>query len=154
MHSRRFFEGLFGAFPGACLTMLIKSGEKVAGAAVAVQFRDVLTVLCAHSLRSYHRLFPNNLLYWELMRRACEEGFRAFDFGRSSPNTGPAVFKMRWGARAEQLYWHYALPEGAPVPGETSSANPRFRLASALWRRMPRAVTDLVGPRLIAHLPG
>ncbi len=165
-HPRRFFEaalGLSNAVPSVHCSLFpipyaqlvtIKAGRQTIGGAILIAFRDTVEAPWISCSRSHFEKCPNNLLYWEILRRACDDGFRLFDFGRSSPNTGPAVFKMRWGARAEQLYWHYALPEGAVLPGETGSANPRFRLASALWRRTPRAMTNLLGPRLIAHLPG
>jgi len=171
-HPRRFFEEVkrsFGAAfcPEAFKThsegrgedaasefVVVRYGRLTIGGAILLRFRDTMEVPWISCSRRWFDKCPNNLLYWQLMKRACEEGLRVFDFGRSSPGTGPAVFKMRWGARAEQLYWHYVLPPGAPLPGETSSANPTFRLASALWKRMPRALTDSVGPRLIAHLPG
>jgi len=134
--------------------VVVKDRSDTVGGAIVFSFRETVEVPWVSCSRPHFDKCPNNLLYWEILRRACEQGFRLFDFGRSSPNSGAAVFKMRWGARAEQLYWHYILPEGAALPRETSSANPRFRLASALWKRMPRAVTNFLGPRLIAHLPG
>ena len=152
-HPRRFFEEVLRRF-GASELVVVKDGPQTIGGAILLSFRDTVEAPWISCSRSHFEKCPNNLLYWEIMRRACEEGFRLFDFGRSSPNTGPAVFKMRWGARAEQLYWHYVLPKGANLPGETGSANPKFRLASALWKRAPRALTDFMGPRLIAHLPG
>ena len=134
--------------------VVVKAGSEVIGGAILFRFRDTIEVPWISCSRPHFELCPNNILYWEIMRRACEEGFRTFDFGRSSRDTGPATFKMRWGARVEQLYWHYALPDGASMPRETGVSNPRFQLASNLWKRTPQAVTDCVGPRLIRHLPG
>ena len=89
---------------------VVKDGDEVIGGAILLRFRDTVEVPWISCLRSRFEQCPNNILYWEMMRRACDEGLRIFDFGRSSPDTGPAVFKMRWGARSEQLYWHYILP--------------------------------------------
>jgi serine/alanine adding enzyme len=152
-HPRRFFEAVLAGVASSEL-VTISDGSETIGGAILVWFRDKVEVPWISCSRRYFEKCPNNLLYWELMRHACERGFRVFDFGRSSPDTGPAVFKMRWGARAEQLYWHYVLPDGAALPDETGSASPKFRLASAIWKRMPRAITNSLGPRLIAHLPG
>jgi FemAB-related protein (PEP-CTERM system-associated) len=160
-HPPRFFAAVlrsFGAAAGMNCTgselVVVKDGSHVIGGAILLKFRDTVEAPWISCSRAHFEQCPNNILYWELMRRACEEGYRIFDFGRSSPNTGPAVFKMRWGARAEQIYWHYVLPNGGPLPAEANSSNPRFRLASALWKRAPRALTGVLGPRLIAHLPG
>lgn len=156
-HPLRFFVAVLKTYAVSntqAELAVVKDGSHVIGGAILLKFRDTVEAPWISCSRVHFEQCPNNILYWELMRRACEEGFRIFDFGRSSPNTGPAVFKMRWGARAEQLYWHYVLPNGGPLPSEANSSNPRFRLASALWKRAPRAVTSFLGPRLIAHLPG
>jgi serine/alanine adding enzyme len=162
-HPLRFFAAVierFGADSGAEVgnvraeLAVVKDGSEVIGGAILFRFRDTLEVPWISCSRERFEQCPNNILYWEIMRRACEQGCRKFDFGRSSPDTGPATFKMRWGARVEQLFWHYILPDGGTMPAETGSANPKFRLASALWKRAPRAVTGFLGPKLIAHLPG
>lgn len=152
-HPFRFFAAVLRCLRGSEL-VAVKDGDDVIGGAILIKFRDTVEVPWISCLRSRFEQCPNNILYWEMMRRACDDGLSIFDFGRSSPDTGPAVFKMRWGARADQLYWHYMLPEGGVLPAETGSSNPKFRLASALWRRAPRVLTGFFGPRLIAHLPG
>ena len=152
-HPLRFFKAVL-ARVGSSELVVVRDGQEVIGGAILIRHRDSVEVPWISCLRSRFEHCPNNILYWEMMCKACDEGLRKFDFGRSSPDTGPAVFKMRWGARAEQLYWHYALPHGAALPSETGSRNPKFELASRVWRRTPRAVTDFVGPRLIGHLPG
>ncbi len=152
-HPMRFFTAVLRCVKGSQL-VVVRDGDQVVGGAITLRFGDRLEVPWISCLRSRFEQCPNNILYWQMMKRACEDGIRTFDFGRSSPNTGPATFKMRWGARADKLYWHYILPEGATLPSETGSSNPRFRLASDLWKRTPRVVTDFLGPRLIAHLPG
>lgn len=168
-HPRVFFENVLGLLrvnsrepyveknrsaSATAELVVVKDGSNIIGGAILIYFRDTVEVPWVSCSRSHFDKCPNNLLYWVILRRACELGLRIFDFGRSSPSTGPAVFKMRWGARAEQLYWHYVLPNGASLPGETSSANPKFQLASAVWKHAPRCFTDFVGPRIIGHLPG
>lgn len=153
-HPKRFFESVLSAFQERAELVVVKAARRVIGGAILFEFRDTIEVPWISCSRSHFELCPNNILYWEIMRRACEQGVRTFDFGRSSPDTGPATFKMRWGARAEQLYWHYILGEGSSMPGETSASNPRFQRASELWKRLPAAVTNSLGPRLIRHLPG
>lgn len=163
-HPIRFFGAVMRCFDAASRPeaagkaqaelAIVKDDSEVVGGAILVKFRDTLEVPWISCSRERFEQCPNNILYWEIMRRACEQGCRRFDFGRSSPDTGPATFKMRWGARVEQLYWHYLLPDGGMMPAETGSSNLRFRLASELWKRTPHAVTGFLGPRLIAHLPG
>lgn len=165
-HPQSFFEAVLRTFASEehpelvegrakCAELVVvKASERVIGGAILFRFRDTIEVPWISCSRPHFELCPNNMLYWEILRQACEEGFTTFDFGRSSPDTGPATFKMRWGARSEQLYWHYFLPDGGSMPAETGVANPKFQLASNLWKRTPRVVTDYLGPKLIRHLPG
>lgn len=153
-HPIRFFDSVLRCRGCNAELVVVKDASEVIGGAILIKLGDTVEVPWISCSRSHFEQCPNNILYWELMRHACDHGFRTFDFGRSSPNTGPAIFKMRWGAREEQLYWHYLLPEGGALPAETGVSNPKFQLASSLWKRVPRRLTDLVGPRLIGHLPG
>lgn len=153
-HPKRFFEVVLERLGGRAELVVVRHGVEVVGGAVLVKFRDTVEAPWISCSRLHFELCPNNILYWEIIRRACDEGFRTFDFGRSSPDTGPAIFKMRWGARDEQLYWHYVLPDGESMPEETSSANRRFHQASEIWKRVPSALAGYLGPKLIRHLPG
>lgn len=153
-HPKRFFEVILQAFADRSELVVVRAGAEVIGGAILFRYRDTVEAPWISCSRAHFELCPNNILYWEIMRRACEEGLNVFDFGRSSPDTGPATFKVRWGARVEQLYWHYVLPEGASMPDETGVSNPRFHRASDAWKRTPKALTDILGPKLIRHLPG
>ena len=152
MHSRRFFEALFTEFPGAALTVLVTLGSTVVGAAVAVQFRDTLTVLCAHSLRSYHKLFPSNLLYWRLLEVAIERGCSLVDFGRSPRGSGIYEFKKLWGMEDCPLYRQFLPVLGTPKLGEgrDSFAHRAFAL---LWRKVPVGLATALGPPIFSRLP-
>lgn len=152
MHSLRFFEALFDRFPEAVLTVLIKRGEAVAGAAVAVQFRDVLTVLCAHSLRSYHKLFPNNLLYWRLFEVAIERGCTVADFGRSPRGSGIYEFKKLWGMEDHQLCCSILPLRRTPKLGERRDSV-AYRIFSRIWQGVPIPVARVIGPAVFARLP-
>ena len=65
----------------------------------------------ASSLREYFSLCPNNLLYWEMIRWGCKNGYQRFDFGRSSPDSGTYRFKKQWGAKEEAAPLAVRQPE-------------------------------------------
>ena len=152
MHAERFFDVLFATFPENALTVQIRLDDGVVGAAVAVWFGDVLTVICAHSLREHNRLFPNNLLYWTLFECAIERGCTVADFGRSPRGTGIHKFKLGWGM--EECPLHYVR---IPVRGEPETEDRRegsaYRAFSAVWRHTPMPVARFIGPRIFAKLP-
>ena len=49
------------------------------------------------------------VLYWELIKNACERGCKRFHLGRSTAQSGGEMFKKKWNAEPVQLYWHYLL---------------------------------------------
>ena len=92
------------------------------------------------------------LLYWEVLRYAIQQGYQHFDFGRSTVDSGTYRFKKQWGAKAKQLYWHYWLADGQPLP-KLSPDNPKYRLAIAVWKKLPLIVANQLGPGIVKNLP-
>ncbi len=143
-HSLKFFQAILTEFADARL-VLVQLGRDVIGGAVCLVCKDKMLVPWASSLRPYFRLCPNNLLYWEAIRTACEEGLRYFDFGRSSRDSGTYKFKKQWGAREEPLYWQSNASGG---DGIDESQHRMLGYVVQVWQRLPVGVTRLVGPAL------
>jgi hypothetical protein len=75
-----------------------------------------------------------------------------FDFGRSTPDSGPYRFKAQWGASPIPLHWHYWV-RGNSSPPELNPNNPKYRLAIKVWQHLPVSVTRLIGPSIVKNLP-
>jgi len=151
VHARRFFQAILDAFGDQARIALVRKGEQAIGGLIALAFKDSLIVPWASSLRQYLSLCPNMLLYWEMLRSACVEGFQRFDFGRSSRNSGTYRFKRQWGAVEEALFW-YAIPIGACPRQRLSSADPKGALLARLWRSLPLHATRWLGPHVRKYL--
>ncbi len=153
VYGKDFFRHILRTFPESSwiCTIYTKDREPVA-AGFLVGFKDVLEIPWASSLRRYNRFSPNMLLYWSVLKLACERGYRIFDFGRSTPNEGTFRFKEQWGAKPVQLYWHYWMRNGQPMP-ELNPHNPKYRMAIGAWQRMPLFLTNLIGPHIVKNLP-
>jgi FemAB-related protein (PEP-CTERM system-associated) len=151
VHARRFFSVMFEAFGGRARVALVRRGTTPIGSLIALAFKDVLAVPWASSLREHRTLCPNNLLYWEMIRAACAEGFHRFDFGRSSRDSGTYVFKRQWGALEEPLFWY-----SIPVRGQGRQARPTAGRGAAIltgsWRRLPLVLTRSLGPHIRKYL--
>jgi hypothetical protein len=117
-----------------------------------IGFKEVIEIPWASSLREYNRLSPNMLLYWTAIEHSCKQGAKTFDFGRSSPDSGPYKFKQQWGTHPKLLYWHYWLRNGGPLP-ELNPHNPKYQMAVNVWKHLPLAVTKLLGPAIVKNLP-
>jgi FemAB-related protein (PEP-CTERM system-associated) len=152
VYPRRFFLEILRRFPDHAVIVAARVGDRPAGAAFLLRYRDRIEVPWVSTLREFNRVNANTLLYWELLKVAIERGCGTFDFGRSSKGSGTFEFKKQWGAEPVQLYWHYWLAPGTGLPGLTP-ANPRFALAIRAWQRLPVPVANLLGPLIVKDLP-
>ncbi len=151
VHARQFFTRMASALGRQMRVILVRDGCKTIGAGIALFFKDGVLVPWASSLREHRSKCPNNLLYWDAIQYGCKEGYRTFDFGRSSIGSGTYEFKKQWGAQPKQLYWQVLNVNGAG--GATISTDDRrYRLVIDAWRRLPVSVTRVMGPRIRKYL--
>jgi FemAB-related protein (PEP-CTERM system-associated) len=147
VHSLAFFANIFREFGEKAKIVLVRDGSKTVGGLICLFYKDSVFVPWASSLREYFAKCPNNLLYWHTIQYACERKCRYFHFGRSSIGSGTHKFKQQWGAKERQLYWGFLFSK--PAQTYTPMAdNPKYRLASEIWKRLPLSFTILLGPHL------
>jgi FemAB-related protein (PEP-CTERM system-associated) len=158
VHARGFLGAVLEAFGPRARIALVRKGHAPVGGLVALAHKDSLVIPWATCLKEYFALCPNMLMYWETLRTACREGFRRFDFGRSSRNSGTYQFKRQWGAHEEPAFW-YAIPLAARANGHDSHASAAAAsgghakgLVVKAWQRLPLPVTRWLGPRLRRYL--
>jgi len=151
VHAPRFFRAVFASFGDRARIALLRKGRTPVGGLLALAFKDSLVVPWVSCLKDYFSLYPNMLLYWEILRTACAEGFRRFDFGRSSRHSGTYRFKRQWGAREEPLFWYTIPLTGRRRPPMSSEGRGAVLLANA-WRRLPLGVTRRLGPPIRKYL--
>ena len=148
---RLFFETL-DTFPDNANLFVVRLDGVPVAAALTIGFRERLEIPFASSLREFNRYSVNMLLYWRVLQFAISSGYRSFDFGRSTIDSGPYRFKKQWGAEADTLHWYYSLGADAEMPNLRPD-NPKFQAAVRLWRKLPLPVANWLGPRLVRNLP-
>jgi len=152
VHSRLLFKNILAEFPGSTWICCVYKDKEPVAAGFLVGFKERLETPWASSLRRHNRYGPNMLLYWTVLKLACDKGFRFLDFGRSTPGEGTYRFKQQWGAKPVPLYWYYWMRNGGPPP-ELNPKNPKYRMAINIWKRLPVSLTRLLGPAIIKKLP-
>ena len=152
VYGRAFFGRVLEEFAAAARVHVVRKGAEPVAAGITIGFRQTVEVPWASSLRAYRTLSPNNLLYWSIIEQAIADGRRTLDFGRSTPHEGTYEFKRQWGAVPSPLFWEYALVTGADVPDQ-SPANPKFKPAIELWKRLPVPVATAIGPHIVRSIP-
>lgn len=145
---RAFFERIVASFPEISLLGVTYLNDRAVAAGLGFIWRDEFEMTWSSSLKELRALKPNMLLYWDYMRELIGRGVRRFNFGRSTPGSGPHEFKLSWGASDEPLPW-IQWPETGSGSGESRAAN----MASAVWRHLPLPVANAIGPALARQLP-
>jgi len=152
VYGKTFFAEILESFPESSRIGVVYLKDQPVAAGFLYGFRRVLEIPWASSDRRYNRLAPNMLLYSSVLKYGCEQGFRVFDFGRSTPGGGTYSFKEQWGAEPVQLHWHYWLANGGPLP-DLSPSNTKFKWAISLWQRLPLFVSEHLGPSIVKFIP-
>ena len=152
VYGKNFFRNILETFPDTTRIISVMLGGKTVASGILTWFKDTLEVPWASSISDYREKCPNNLLYWEAIRFAIGNGSGKFDFGRSTPGEGTYRFKKQWGARPVQLYWQYLLGQGKEVP-ELNPDNPKYRMAIKVWQKLPLAMANVLGPRIVRNIP-
>lgn len=117
-----------------------------------MQNKGIMEIPWASTLARVNHMNANMYMYWEVLQFAIAQSNTFFDFGRSSKDAGTYRFKKQWGAKPQQLYWYYWLPEGQALP-ELNPDNPKYKLLIAVWKRLPVWLTKIIGPLIIKYLP-
>jgi len=150
--AKRYFAALQREFGNdvEIMTVLGPQGE-VLSSVLSFYFRDEILPYYAGDYPAARDLAANDFKYWELMRRACARGIKVFDYGRSKVGTGPYAFKKNWGFEPTPLHYEYCLLRRDSIP-QNNPANAKFRVFIALWRRLPLAVANTLGPHIVRNL--
>jgi len=150
----RFIKSLWDVFsPSGQLELLLalKEGAALAGI-MLFKFKDRVSAEFAASDESFKDLSPNHFLFWEAIQMAHREGYRLFDFGRTSPDNHHLMdFKRRWGAEVIDLpefRSHVQLSDAAEHRGQGW----KERLVETIVRRAPICAQELIGSSIYQHM--
>jgi serine/alanine adding enzyme len=149
---RAFFEALPRLFPEQVRFGVVYRGDEPCAAGCGFVWKGEMEMTWASSLLEYKRSAPNMLLYWSFMERAIAEGLHTFNFGRSSPGTGPHRFKRQWGGADVPLPW-LQWSRGPMSATPTPDGSSLFRTATEVWKRVPVGLATRIGPYLARRIP-
>jgi CelD/BcsL family acetyltransferase involved in cellulose biosynthesis len=153
VHSLGFFRAMLTALPGTARVLIVRDREgRAVGAAVCLFFRDTIMVPWVSSLREAFALCPNFVLYWEVIRFGCRQGYRVLDLGRSFKSAGTFEFKRQWGAQPHTLPWIFVDGRPGARPSVDRDAS-RFDALIRAWKRLPVPVANVVGPWIRRQVP-
>jgi FemAB-related protein (PEP-CTERM system-associated) len=148
-HTKSYLRTMAQAL-GETLEFVVAYGNEgdIAGAGVFISQGDRVTNLHANILRKYRTDYAGEFLYWSVIERYCNKGFKVLDLGRSLIGSGNEAFKTKWKPRKQLLAYWYALITVQGLP-DLNQKNPKFQIAIWVWKRLPAFVVRFLGPYLI-----
>ena len=152
MYAYSFLENIVDAMGEAIEIYIISYEGKDVAASFIGYHKDTVEGMWLSALHEYGKLQAGYVLYWEMIKRACEKGYGQFHLGRSSAEGGGEFFKKKWNATPKPLYWEYILNKSKDVP-ELNVDNPKYHRAIEIWKKLPPGVTAFIGPHLAKNIP-
>jgi len=144
---KTYFNQLKGIFGPSCQVTTVFSEERPVSSVMSFIYKDTVLPFYGGGLPIARALKAYDFLYWEVMRRACEDGLAQFDFGRSKQGSGSFSFKKNWGFEPTPLHYQYRLVKGTTIPNR-NPMSPKYQAAVALWKKLPLPIANAVGPMI------
>ncbi len=152
-HSRRWFAAILKHYRDNARLGLVRYDQVVVGGCLLLTVADKVAIPWASTLRSYNRLAPNMLLYWQVLQYAADNGFATFDFGRSSAGEGTYKFKQQWGAEPQPLHWYTNCSAAADPQEQAPVAHHGKRaMLAGIWQKFPLPLANFLGPKLRKYI--
>ncbi len=152
-HGRRMFRLLRRHFADETRFSEVRHRGRLIAAGVVMRFGDTVLTPFIGSLRRYGHLRANYLQYWGIIEHCLEHGARRFELGRSPRESTHIRFKRKWGARDVAVRYNHLVVDPRRVYRNVATLPPAYRLATGVWKRLPLALTTLLGPRLARYVP-
>lgn len=118
---------------------------KLVSALLGFCYQDRVHIVIAVSDEKYQEYRPNDAVHWELIKWACKNNFKWFDFGRVREGSGQFEYKKKWGPTLSGLPSYFLLWKAKEVPVTEPSEH---GFIVNLWKKMPLWATKLIGPGL------
>jgi len=151
VHHISLMKNVLNEFPNEGKIGVVYKDKEPMAAGLIIGFNDTVFIPWASSLRRYNRLSPNMMLYWNFLKYAADNGFKRFDFGRSTSGGSTYKFKQQWGAKSIPLHWQYWVNGKNGLP-DMDSKNPKFKVAIKFWKKLPVFVTKCLGPYIRKYI--
>lgn len=151
VYPKKYYGALLETFRDDCEIMTVTKDGRTVASVMTFYFRDEVVPYYGGGTGESRPLKANDFMYWELLRRSAERGYRVFDYGRSKLGTGSFSFKKNWGFEPEPLPYQYYLVNATEVPN-VSPTNPKYQFFVRAWQRLPLRASIFLGPWVSRHI--
>lgn len=148
---RRYLQAIKAEFADKAEILTVLKDRQTICSVMSFRFRDEILPYYGGGGVAARQYYGNDFMYWAVMEKACLEGVRVFDYGRSTVGTGSYRFKKHWGFEPEPLAYEFYLRRQQEVP-HLNPANAKYRLLIDTWKRLPLGVAGMLGPPIARRL--
>ena len=152
IYQKRYFSTILDLFPNNTRIFIVFHNNQPIAAAFNGYYRGTVEGMWLGIIPEFRKHNPVNVLYWEMVKHACQSGYKNFHLGRSSANSGAEFFKKKWNAHPQQLYWQYYLGTETNIP-QLNVNNPKYKFAINSWKKLPYKFTTFLGPFIAKNIP-
>jgi len=145
---RALFAAMLDEFGEEADIVLVRRDDEPLAALLNFYFKGMCQPFWGGGTFAARSCRANDLVYFDVMRRAIERGCTRADFGRSKVGTGPWSRKRIWGFKERPLV--YAVRSAGGAAREINPLDAKYRLKVEAWKRLPLWAANRVGP-LIAR---
>ncbi len=148
---RVLFDAVLDAFGDDADILCVRHNGEAVASVLSLYYNGTVMPYWGGGTAAARHLRANELMYYALMNHARAKGCTHFDFGRSKAGTGAAAYKKNWGFEPEPLAYAKLSLNGEP-PRAINPLDPKFGLQVRLWKRLPLALANFIGPMIARGL--
>lgn len=152
VYSKNWFKDILCTPEIKSSILVVYMNRKPVSTGFLVGNNTTLEIPWASTIQSANGKNANMWMYRHILSYAIAEGYKFFDFGRSTMGAGTFKFKKQWGAKPYQHHWYYLLANETEKP-ELNPDNPKFKIFIFMWKLMPIWLTKIIGPHIIKNIP-
>ena len=150
--SANYFSTLQQIFAERCDVLTVEHQGRAVSSVLSFYYKGQVLPYYGGGLNVARALKSNDYMYYQLMCSAkSSRKSNYFDFGRSKDDSGAYKYKRTWGMEPQPLHYLFYLVNATELPN-LSPNNPKYKFLISMWKKLPVAVSRLIGPFLSKYL--
>ena len=132
---------------------VLRRGGRIVAGTMLKEFKDTISFpFTSASGEAPADQFPVYRLYWELMNKYSEKGFRICHSGRIPVTDEVDAYRLGWGGDRHQYYYQYYPDTGGPTE-YAQKRNWKRQLFGTFWKKLPLPVAGKLGSVIVRQFP-
>ena len=132
--------------------LAVLNEEEILAGSIFFSFNDTVTYGFNGSRRDLFDFRPNDLLHWNAIHTAQNEGYKYYDMGEvQSEQEGLAAYKSKW-CNLKKMIYHYYYPLQQDYFNVAIDKALPGKLKKLIWKNIPLPLTEILGRFIYRYL--